>query len=379
MAGSVTWRRAWRGFPALLLAFCLTASGAGCGKKEGQSPQGTPGAQGFPSENAAGETRQGSNPVSSGGGFSVFVVPSSPSRIAPPSMSVKSPPGRGADVLNVQWFVNGSEQESGPTLSPSRFQRGDRIRAAVKLRAGGEEILLTTPEVIAVNALPGAADVRLDPRAPFSGSTVRAVVQARDPDGDPLTYKYQWYVNDSPVAGNGDSLALTGVKKGSSVYVTVTPNDGFADGAWKRVPAASGRERASRREKRVAEGTSAGSAIHLPDRGGGPGWGSADLHPEESAAGDGPSRGDARVAGTGRIDRSQRGGGGGDLRQRRGPDGTKHLDDDPTAEMNLEGTRRNYEDHENVLRGHGLPLMHRISSRRPLPGTSLFLWEGPAR
>lgn len=236
MAGSVTWPRAWRGFPALLLAFCLTASGAGCGKKEGQSPQGTPGAQGFPSGNAAGETRQGSNPVSSGGGFSVFVVPSSPSRIAPPSMSVKSSPGREADVLSVQWFVNGSEQESGPTLSPSRFQRGDRIHAAVKLRAGGEEILLTTPEVIAVNALPGAADVRLDPRAPFSGSTVRAVVQARDPDGDPLTYRYQWFVNDSSVAGNGDSLALTGVKKGSWIYIKVTANDGLADGAWSESP-----------------------------------------------------------------------------------------------------------------------------------------------
>jgi hypothetical protein len=103
----------------------------------------------------------------------------------------------------------------------------------VKLRAGGGEILLTTPEVIAANALPDVADVGIDPRAPFSGSTVRAVVQARDPDGDPLTYNYKWHVNDSPVAGNGDSLALTGVKKGSWVYITVTPNDGFADGAWR--------------------------------------------------------------------------------------------------------------------------------------------------
>ncbi len=94
-------------------------------------------------------------------------------------------------------------------------------------------MLLMTPEVVAGNALPGVLDVRIEPRAPFSGSTVRAVVQARDPDGDPLTFKYQWYVNDSPVAGNGDSMILTGVKKGSWVHVTVTPNDGFADGAWK--------------------------------------------------------------------------------------------------------------------------------------------------
>jgi len=175
-------------------------------------------------------------PVPSSGGFSVFVVPSSPSRIAPPSVSVQSPPKRGAEVLLVRWFVNGGEQESGPLLSPSRFQRGDRIRANVKLRGEGEEMLLATPEVVAVNALPGVADARMEPRAPTAGSTVRAIVQAQDPDGDPLTFKYQWYVNDLPAAGNGDSLTLTGVRKGSWVHVTVTPNDGFADGAWRDSP-----------------------------------------------------------------------------------------------------------------------------------------------
>ena len=221
---------------ALFLAFFLITSGAGCAKKERESPQGSTAVPGLPSGDAAGETRQGSTPVPSSGGFTVFVVPSSPSRIAPPSISVKSPPKHGAEVLLVRWFVNGGEQESGPLLSPSGFQRGDRIRANVKLRAGGGEILLTTPEVVAVNALPGVTDLQMEPRAPLSGSTVRSVVQARDPDGDPLTLKYQWYVNDSPVAGNSESLALTGVKKGSWVHVTVTPNDGFADGAWRDSP-----------------------------------------------------------------------------------------------------------------------------------------------
>jgi len=221
---------------ALFLAFCLIASGAGCGKKQGESPQGSPAVPGLPSGNAAGETPQGSIPVPSSGGFSVFVVPSSPSRIAPPSVSVKSPPKQGGEVLLVQWFVNGTEQEKGPNLSSSRFQRGDRIRASVRLRVGGEEMLLTTPEVVAVNALPAATDVRIEPLAPFSGSSVRAVVQARDPDGDPMTLKYEWYVNDTPVAGNADSLTLTGVKKGSWVHVTVTPNDGVADGAWRESP-----------------------------------------------------------------------------------------------------------------------------------------------
>lgn len=236
MAGAVTRHRARRRAVALLLVFGLIILGGGCNKKEGQPPQGTPTVPGLPVGNPAGEARPGSMPVPSSGGFSIFVVPSSPNRIAPPSVSVKSPPKQGAEVLLVRWFVNGSEQESGPLLSPSRFQRGDRIRANVKLSTGGGEILLTTPEVVAGNALPGVTDARIEPLAPFSGSTARAVVQARDPDGDPLTFKYKWYVNDSPVAGNSDALTLTGVKKGSWVHVTITPNDGFADGAWRDSP-----------------------------------------------------------------------------------------------------------------------------------------------
>jgi len=233
MAGAVTrggggWRAA-----ALFLAFCLVIPGTGCGKKEGQSPLGKRTVPDLPSGNAANETRQGSVAGPSGGGVSVFVVPSSPSRIVPPSISVKSPPKQGAEVLHVRWFVNGGESESGPILSPIRFQRGDGIRANVKLRAGGEEILLETPEVIAVNALPVVTDVHLEPRAPTAGSSVRAIVQGQDADGDPLSYKYKWHVNDLPVAGEGESFLLKGARKGEWVHVSVTPNDGFADGAWK--------------------------------------------------------------------------------------------------------------------------------------------------
>jgi hypothetical protein len=106
----------------------------------------------------------------------------------------------------------------------------------VKLRAGGAEILLTTPDVVAANALPGVTDVRIEPQAPTAGSTVRAIVQGHDADGDSLKYEFKWYVNDLPVAGESESLVLTGVKKGSWIHVSVTPNDGFADGAWKESP-----------------------------------------------------------------------------------------------------------------------------------------------
>lgn len=227
-----------RAAAALLFAFGLAVAGGGCGKREGPSQ---PGALLADRDSSTGKTAatvgQGNISTHPGREFSVVVAPSSPSRIAPPSVSVKSPPGQGAEILSVKWLVNGAETEGGPLFAPSRFQRGDRIQAVVKLHLGGDgEILRTTTEVVAVNALPAVTDVRIEPLSPITGSEVRAVVQAQDPDGDTLTYKFQWYVDNLVVPGGGASLILKGVKKGSLVHVAVTPNDGFADGAWKYSP-----------------------------------------------------------------------------------------------------------------------------------------------
>lgn len=136
----------------------------------------------------------------------------------------------------MRWLVNGVAAGAGEKLAPALFQRGDRIRAVVTLRVDGADRVIETPEVAAVNALPAVTDVRIEPRAPVTGETVRAVVRANDPDGDNLTYGYKWFVDGLPVAGGGDSLVLKGVKKGSWVHVEVTPNDGFAGGAWKYSP-----------------------------------------------------------------------------------------------------------------------------------------------
>lgn len=240
MAGGATGFRVRKG-AAFLAALLLAAAMAGCGGKSQTSAQGPqPAAVG--SAGGAGVeagTRGGSRGESApttSGGFAVLVAPASPSRIAPPSVSVLSPPGQGAEIQGVKWLVNGTETETGATLSPSLFGRGDRIRAVVTISASGKEMALATPEVVAANALPSVTEVSLDPRAPTAGGIVRASVQASDPDGDPLKFRYVWYVDNVAVAGEGDSLDLKGVKRGSWIHVAVTPNDGMADGAWKYSP-----------------------------------------------------------------------------------------------------------------------------------------------
>ncbi len=239
MAGGAT-RIGRKEGAALLVALLVAAGTAGCGGTRQPPAQGPPPPAGSAVVSGEGAGPRGGTvgeaaPASSGG-FAVFVIPSSPSRIAPPSVSVVSPPGRGAEIQEVRWFVNGAETSTAAALSPSLFRPGDRIRAEVTLRAGGKELVLATPDTVAANALPAVTEVVLEPRAPTSGSVVRAMVQANDPDGDALKFRYVWYVDNVAVAGQGDSLVLKGVRKGSWVHVAVTPNDGVADGAWKYSP-----------------------------------------------------------------------------------------------------------------------------------------------
>jgi hypothetical protein len=222
---------------AAVLASFLAVAGTGCGKREGGAPPGgnLP-ASGDTSPAAAGGGAQaaGKGEVTvSAGGFTVVVAPMFPSRIAPPSVSVRSPLGKGAEIAGVRWIVNGAERESGRSLSPSGFQRGDRIRAVVVLRTAEGERTVETPEAVAANALPEVAEVRLDPPAPVSGGTIRAIAEARDPDGDPLTIRYRWHVDNVAIPGESESIVLKGVKKGSWVHAAATPNDGSGDGAWK--------------------------------------------------------------------------------------------------------------------------------------------------
>ncbi|TSA00067.1 MAG: hypothetical protein D4R80_01960 [Deltaproteobacteria bacterium] len=236
-SSSLAMKGGWRAVAAVLLAFVLVFAETGCGKRDPAQPQETPsGSTGAPQSDGPASGGQGGASQASARGFGVFVSPVPPNRIAPASISVKSPPGEGAEVLGVRWFVNGTERDNGKQLLPDRFDRGDRIHAVVRVRTGAEEMSLTTPEVVAGNALPNVADVRIEPQAPTSGSTVRAVVQAEDPDDDPVTVKYRWYVDDAEISGQGGSLTLKGVRKGSWVHVAATPNDGSGDGAWKYSP-----------------------------------------------------------------------------------------------------------------------------------------------
>ena len=233
-------RTGWRDAAAFLLAVCTIPLWIGCGDREKAAVSSAPDLPegGSPPQivSAGSGTSEGGAVPVAGADVSVFVVPSSPTRISPPTVSVAAGSGPGAELLGIRWMVNDSERGEGRVLSASEFQRGDRIRAVVALRTGGGAREIATPEVVAGNALPAVESVTFDPRVPAAGSRIRAIVSAADPDGDPLTFRYEWYLDNVSVPGDGDALDLKKARRGSFVHVRVTPNDGIADGAWRHSP-----------------------------------------------------------------------------------------------------------------------------------------------
>jgi hypothetical protein len=97
---------------------------------------------------------------------------------------------------------------------------------------------LCTQRTFLLTVLPGnsapQASVTLDTLKPVTDHVLVATAVGTDPDGDPVTLRYQWWVNDTAVSGATGTTFDLGVAghgdEGDTVTVTVTPNDGQIDG-----------------------------------------------------------------------------------------------------------------------------------------------------
>ncbi|WP_127473414.1 hypothetical protein [Microbacterium sulfonylureivorans] len=89
------------------------------------------------------------------------------------------------------------------------------------------------PLTVAVSNTAPSASVELsaDTAEVWPSSTLTATAAGADPDQDPVSLTYRWYVNGGALPESGSTLALSRwVSPGDLVEVTVTPNDGRTDG-----------------------------------------------------------------------------------------------------------------------------------------------------
>ena len=108
-----------------------------------------------------------------------------------------------------------------PTLGPSRLYVTNSLSGEVS--------------VIPLNAPPTMISATIAPTSPDTDDVLTATPAAQDPDGDPLTYSYQWTKNGTDIAGAMGAtldLALSGNgDRGDAIAVRVTASDGSATSA----------------------------------------------------------------------------------------------------------------------------------------------------
>jgi hypothetical protein len=86
-------------------------------------------------------------------------------------------------------------------------------------------------QTLTVNGLPTAPTVSIVPPAPLSGEDLLASASgSTDPEGQPITYSYQWLKNGLPSGNTGMFVSSADTLKGESWTVVATPGDGFGEG-----------------------------------------------------------------------------------------------------------------------------------------------------
>jgi hypothetical protein len=137
-----------------------------------------------------------------------------------------SDPDGDALEYRYQWLVNGEERATGERLYAGRFRKGDEVECVIVPSDGQTEgEPYTTRAVKVVNSLPVVEAIGFEPETVYPGQEARVVVQTHDSDGDRVYVRCDWYVNDTCVLEDSETLPLKDVKKGDRLSVRVNASD----------------------------------------------------------------------------------------------------------------------------------------------------------
>lgn len=136
-------------------------------------------------------------------------------------------------TLSYTWTVDGAETAwDTDTIPASETAKGQVWEVTVVANDGEADSAPVTATASVANVAPDVLAVTLTPAEVFETSTVQAEVVWEDLDGDPVSLSYAWSVNGAVVLEGGDAWIDGALfDKGDTLSVTVTPNDGFVDGA----------------------------------------------------------------------------------------------------------------------------------------------------
>ncbi|MCE5225607.1 MAG: Ig-like domain-containing protein [Porphyromonadaceae bacterium] len=122
----------------------------------------------------------------------------------------------------VEWQVNGNlyEDSTSYQLNPSQLSKGDNIQAIAivdgrKYYSNIVRIKNTPPEI---------TDFKITPETLKSGDGLGVEINAKDADGDNISFTYEWTKNGEP-AGTAKKIGVP-IKRGDKISVKITLFDG---------------------------------------------------------------------------------------------------------------------------------------------------------
>jgi hypothetical protein len=84
-----------------------------------------------------------------------------------------------------------------------------------------------------INTPPSAPSIEISPEPAYTSDDLYiTLTEAADPDGDAITYAYQWYQNGSATAYTSQTVPSSAISSNEVWKIRVTPNDGYIDGNY---------------------------------------------------------------------------------------------------------------------------------------------------
>ncbi|HEX9402133.1 MAG TPA: FG-GAP-like repeat-containing protein [Anaeromyxobacter sp.] len=165
----------------------------------------------------------------------LLFAPERPRRVDGIVVAIEQPPDPDGDVLTYRytWTRDGQKVDAPPDqaqIARGIAKKGQRWAVEVIASDGEADSPAVRHEAVIADTAPGPTAVALCD-GPVPAGTVpqaRISLAAFDADGDPITYRHDWFVNGTavPAAQGQARLASPALRKHDLVRVVVTPWDG---------------------------------------------------------------------------------------------------------------------------------------------------------
>jgi hypothetical protein len=171
---------------------------------------------------------------------SAEIIPGKPRSDTPLIVKyISGGPSNDSVQCRFRWYVNNEIVQDGESaiLNPGTYKKGMSVFVEVTTsnNSGAGQPYKTEP-VIIDNTPPTVTSISLKPSPALPGDVLTAMPEGRDPDGDAVSYHYQWIVNGEPVnetQQDSNTLNTKGLQKKDNICVIVTPFDGESSGKQK--------------------------------------------------------------------------------------------------------------------------------------------------